>query len=140
MVAHKVLVDSSFLYVLYNRNDPKHQAAQQVARVSAQVFVIPDVVLTEVAFLFRRAGGVMAVARFLDTLVRTNPQLEPVTAADLERARTVMMQYASANLDFVDCCIIALAERLGITELCNFARPDRSIARLKDGTFLELLP
>jgi predicted nucleic acid-binding protein len=51
-----------------------------------------------------------------------------------------MEQYADARLDFVDCCIMALAERLDINQICTFDRRDFVIFRIANGEALELLP
>ena len=59
---------------------------------------------------------------------------------DVKRAIDVMESYADARFDFVDCCIMALTERLNITRICTFDRRDFSIFRPKHCDFLELLP
>lgn len=51
-----------------------------------------------------------------------------------------MRKYRDAELDFVDCCLTALAERLNITRICTFDRRDFSIIRPKHTDYLELLP
>jgi len=51
-----------------------------------------------------------------------------------------MQQYASANLDFVDCCIMALSERLNIVQVGTLDRRDFSIFRPKHVDYLEILP
>lgn len=48
--------------------------------------------------------------------------------------------YQSARFDFVDCCIMALSERLNITQVCTLDRRDFSIFRPGHCPFLELLP
>jgi predicted nucleic acid-binding protein len=59
---------------------------------------------------------------------------------DLRRVQEIMAFYASARLDLVDTCIMALSERLQITKVCTFDRRDFSIFRPKHCDFLELLP
>ena len=139
-MASKVLVDSSFLYELFAQTAPYHAAAQLVANKLQQAFVIPEVVLTEVAFLFRRAGGVPAVVGFLDVLLANEAPIETVTRTDLARAGQIMQQYADSKLDFVDCCLMALSERLAITQVCTFDRRDFAIFRPTHCDYLELLP
>ena len=60
--------------------------------------------------------------------------------ADLQRARAIMAAYPEADLDFVDCCLMALSERLKITQICTFDRRDFSIFRPQHCDYLELLP
>ena len=92
-------------------------------------YLIPDVALTETAFLFQRAGGVKAVLKFLDAVVAAPWTFEPVLQGDLFRAREIMSEYTTAKLDFVDCCIVAIAERLDIRHVFTFDRRDFGIVR-----------
>ncbi len=140
MPLSKILVDSSFLYALYNLDDPYHEEAYAVAELYNGQFVIPYVVLTEVAYLFRRTGDVSAVIQFLDVLIKGGYQYENVSVDDLIRARNIMAQYVDSKLDFVDCCIMALSERLKITQVCTFDRRNFSIFRPKHIRYLDLLP
>src|SRR4051812_18446728 len=105
----EVLVDSSFLYALYATTDKKHLQAIDFSEHTVTRPIIPDVILPEVAFLFSRAGGVPAVARFLGNFVAAKVEPIPVLVADIQRAQVIMTSYASAELDFVDCAIMALA-------------------------------
>ena len=140
MPLDEILVDSGFLYALYDRDDEDNADASAVAELYSGKFIIPYVVLTEVAYLFRRAGDVRAVVRFLDALVKGNYQFEIVSPGDLTRARDIMVQYADAKLDFVDCCIMALSERLNITQVCTLDQRDFNIFRPKHCPYLEIMP
>jgi uncharacterized protein len=140
MPMQKILVDSGFLYALYDRNDPDHEEAAAVADLYSGQFIIPYVVLTEAAYLFRRAGEARAVVRFLDALLQAKYEYEIVSPDDLSRARDIMAQYADARLDFVDCCIMALAERLNITQVCTFDHRDFEIFRPRHIATLDILP
>ncbi len=52
----------------------------------------------------------------------------------------MLRAYPGAKLDFVDCCIMAMSERLNITRVCTFDRRDFSIFRPAHCDYLELLP
>jgi predicted nucleic acid-binding protein len=135
-----LLVDSSFLYAAYDSSDHHHRQALAFARHNPLPFRIPDVALPEVAFLFARSGGVPAVVNFLKELHESRFALECLQQTDLERARQVMARYPEARLDFVDCAIVALAERLNVTRVCTFDRRDFGIVRPSHCDFLQLLP
>jgi predicted nucleic acid-binding protein len=77
---------------------------------------------------------------FLKAFSASNVQVEPVSMNDIRRAAEIMEHFADAKLDFVDCCIMALAERLDIHQICTFDRRDFVIFRRADGEALELLP
>ena len=135
-----ILVDSSFVYALYSTKDQKHRAALEFSEQTAAHPLIPDVVLPEVTFLFHRAGGVPAVTTFLHNFVEAGIETIPLQLVDIRRAEAIMTTYASADLDFVDCAIVALAERLNIRQILTFDRRDFSIVRPQHSAYFELLP
>jgi predicted nucleic acid-binding protein len=67
-------------------------------------------------------------------------RIEALTPADMRRMQQIMIQYASAEFDFADAAIMALAERLNITRVATFDRRDFSQFRPAHCEFLELLP
>jgi predicted nucleic acid-binding protein len=83
---------------------------------------------------------VPAALRFLDRLVAAQPTLQPLTLPDIANARRIMATFPAARLDFVDCCIMALSERLNITQVCTFDRRDFVIFRPQHCNYLDLLP
>lgn len=133
-------MDSSFLYALFRKADPDHQAVRAVFETVKAEFVILQVVLTEAAWLFNRAGGMPLVSAFLDLLAASKIPLEDVTYDDLRRASALMRQYPGTKLELVDCCIVALAERLEITRVATLDRRDFSIVRTQNGSFLDIVP
>ncbi len=135
-----ILIDSSFLIALYNPKDPNHSRAKTFIGEDHYVHLIPQVALPEVTFLLNRAGGSPAVARFLQALTIAQPVLEPIIMADLTRIRVIRDSYRSTQLDFVDCCIVALSERLDIGYVATFDRRDFSIIRPRHVSYLDLLP
>ncbi|MCK6581274.1 MAG: PIN domain-containing protein [Anaerolineae bacterium] len=140
MALPKVLVDSSFLYALFRKADPDHQAVRAIFETVKAEFIIPQVVLTEVAWLFNRAGGMPLVSAFLELLAAAELPLEQVTYNDLHRVSELMRQYPGTKLDLVDCCIVALAERLEINRVATLDRRDFSIIRTQNGSFLAIVP
>jgi predicted nucleic acid-binding protein len=68
MTPSKILVDSSYLFAFLDTKNSKHVDAVSVADLYSGQFVVPDVVLTEVAYLFNREGGISAVLQFLDRI------------------------------------------------------------------------
>lgn len=136
----QTLIDSSFLYTVLDRSTPKHALAVNATKQSTTAYLIPDVVLTETAFLFQRAGGVQAVIHFLDVLVAAQWQYEPVTTVDLIRAREIMAAYPDSRLDFVDCCIMAIAERLNVRDIATFDRRDFGIVRPAHCDYFRISP
>jgi predicted nucleic acid-binding protein len=140
MLIEDILVDSSFLIALYDRNSKSYGAAKETARINRGRYLVPQVVLTEVIYFLKRETGVQGALQFLEEFNASQPYLQDVTVTDLQRVKEIMQQYASSRLDFVDSCIMALSERLAITRVCTLDRRDFTIFRPKHVTTLELLP
>ena len=135
-----VLIDTSFLVALNSKQDKYHSASVEYAFSARAEFLIPDIALTEVAYLIKRDVGEQGVTALIERLVRTDALLQPLLLVDLERAREIMIAYPKAKFDFVDSCIMALAERLNIRQICTFDRRDFSIFKPIHCDYLELLP
>jgi predicted nucleic acid-binding protein len=84
--------------------------------------LIPTVVLPEIGFLFVRDLGHHALERFVDEFADALLQMQDLQHSDLRRVQQIMNTYASAKFDLVDCCIMAMAERLQISQVCTFDR------------------
>ncbi len=135
-----IITDSSFIYALYNREDVHHQRASAFANHYRRSIIVPDVTLPEVSFLFLRDTGYPGVQRFLEQFKRLNARLEPITRTDIIRVHEISVAYTASEFDLVDCCIMALSERLQITQVATFDRRDFSIFVPRHCPYLELLP
>lgn len=140
MPANKVLVDSSFLIALYDRNADEHEEVTETGKIYRGQLLIPQVVLTEVVYLLKREMGLPGAFAFLEEFTNSKPDLQDITVEDLVRVKEIMQRYGSSNLDFVDCCIMALSERLLITQVCTLDHRDFSIFRPSHCEYLEILP
>lgn len=139
-MTRKILIDSNFLYSLYNPADGNYQSSQELTRNPNFSPMIPEITMPEVSFLFARKGGVPAVVRFLIQFAKAGNAPIPMNLTDFQRAGEIMAIYPRAELDFVDCAIMALSERLNITAIATYDRRDFSIFRPKHCDYLELLP
>lgn len=135
-----ILVDSSFLYSLVDHDDKNFSAARDFMTGNREPFIIPAITLAEVTHVLRQRFGQHAVVKFLRLILELRFPLEPIALADVERAVTIMEHYADARFDFADCCIMALSERLSITQVCTLDRRDFAIFRPAHSDYLELLP
>jgi len=140
MTYPQILIDSSFLFALLDENNADYALAQKTFDTTSGRGIIPYVVLTETAYLFGRTGGVPALLRFYDNLIGLNLPFEGVFLDDLRRARHITAQYADAKLDFVDTCLMAIAERLKVETICTFDRRDFLIFRPQHCEYLQVLP
>lgn len=102
--------------------------------------IIPASVLPEVAHLLTRRLGYDATRRFITNLAIEKPPIVELVIQDYERIAAIINQYTDLRLDFADASILALAERLNITNVLTLDRRDFSVLRPKHCTHLELLP
>ena len=133
-------MDSGFLFALFNLRDPWHRNAEEFVAQNTETLFVPNVVLPEVCYLITRDFGHRGIETFLDYFAQLDAQFAPLEFSDLQRVRQVLSTYADAELDIVDCCIIAIAERLDIKHIATFDRRDFSLVRPRHGELLELLP
>lgn len=102
--------------------------------------LVPDLVLPEVSYLLRRNLGYANSLNFFDFFQNRYVRLAPILQGDLAAVYEISQHYADARFDLVDCCIMAIAERLNITRIATFDRRDFSIFQPSHCDFLELLP
>lgn len=124
IIRNNALVDSSFLFTLNSPKDINRPLTERVVHMTMMQYFVSDVVLGEVTYMLRARIGQQAVIEFLTTFSKSSFTLVPVLKEDLTRAGQIMNKYRESDLDFVDCCIFALAERLNITHICTFDERD----------------
>lgn len=101
---------------------------------------MPGPVLTEVCWLLERERGTDAEAAFLDAIARGELELVAVTTADVQRMADLVRQYADLPLGAVDASVIAVAERMGITEVATLDLRHFTVVRPAHVPSLVLLP
>ncbi len=136
-----IIADTSYLFAIYNSKDINHQVAADFAfQTTTDEMLVPDVVLPELAYIFVRDMGYLGLQSLMEAFRISEVEFIALEKSDLGRIHEIIETYASAEFDIVDCCIMALAERLQITRIATFDRRDFSIFRPRHCDFLELLP
>lgn len=80
------------------------------------------------------------MAAFIASLAKTDLILETPTATYYFRSAEILSKYNDANIDFVDACIVAMAERLNIMKILAVDRRHFSVFRPERSNSFELLP
>lgn len=135
-----VLIDASYLVAVGYPHDRNHASAKAFAASEGHRLLVPDVVLVEAMYNLQRLGGTPAAVEYARLLLTQSAPFLSLTTSDYTRAVEILNSYKDIPLDFVDCCITALAERLGITRTCTFDRRDFRIIRPAHTGYFELLP
>lgn len=134
------IVDTSFLVSLINPREQQHQACVAVARQLRERLVIPQVVLPEACYLVDKYVGHPAMRAMVRQLARPPWNLEPLHDEDLNRVAAVLDQYLDQRLDFVDACIVAIAERLRVLRVLTLDRRHFALIRPQHCAAFEILP
>jgi uncharacterized protein len=97
-------------------------------------------VLVEVDYWLVKLGGPEVWSGFVADVQRDAYRLAHLMTADLTRAAELESAYQDLDLGMVDASIVALCERLKLTELATLDRHHFSIVRPRHCSHLTLLP
>lgn len=102
--------------------------------------LLPPTVAAEAGFLIDKLGGAHREIEFLQGVADGGFEPVQLTTADYRRMAELAAQYADMRLGTTDASVIALAERLGITEVATLDRRHFAPVRPRHCTALTLLP
>ncbi len=135
-----ILLDTGCAIALFHKNDLRHRDVLTTISQIREPIVFPVPAITETVYLLRRDAGNEIAVRFVSGLENTPLILENPHPSDYQRAAEIMLQYADANLDFVDALIVTVAERLNITRLLTLDQRDFRLVRPRHCSAFEILP
>lgn len=133
------IFDTGFLFATLDERDP-HHAACSAAYKKEFYPLLPDVVLPELAYLILRELEVEDLTAFLRSVANGNFVVERTTNEDLLRAAEILEKYDDNNIDLVDACIFAMAERLKIRRILTVDRRHFGVFRPAHCEAFELTP
>lgn len=137
----RYLLDSGVLYALVDKNDVHHTAVFEAMSKIREPIIFPVPAVTEVSYFVSRNLGIRALAAFLADLAETDDfALEPPELCDYSRSAEILRKYNDANIDFVDACIVAMAERLNITKILTVDRRHFSTFKPEHCDAFEIVP
>jgi predicted nucleic acid-binding protein len=96
--------------------------------------------VAEVGYLLNREAGVDVEAMFLESLADGDFTAVDLTVEDYRRMAELVRRYGNLPLGTTDACVIAGAERLGLTEVATLDRRHFSVVRPRHVNTLTLLP
>jgi predicted nucleic acid-binding protein len=95
--------------------------------------LVPSPVLGEIGYLLQSRVGPHAEVTFLKSFGGNGFHVTEVEEGDISRIAELVEQYVSLPLGIVDAAVIAIAERLNLTEVLRLAVARRQHAASPDG-------
>ncbi len=102
--------------------------------------LVPATVVAEVSYLLAREAGSRVESLFLRSLADGDFVPVELLAADYRRMADLVVTYASLPLGATDASVIAVAERLDLTEVATLDRRHFTVVRPDHVNALTLLP
>jgi predicted nucleic acid-binding protein len=133
------LLDTGFLLAVLDADDSLHDPCTAALLAEPQP-LLPDIVLPELAYLILRELGYSVLVGFLRSLTRGELVIEKTDVKDLERAAEILEKYADSRVDFVDCMIVAMAERLNIQQILTVDQRHFQLFRPKHCSYFIISP
>lgn len=116
----QVLVDTSAVYALVDRDDAYHRKAVAILRALPRRGLTPlltnFIVAESHALILSRLGAEMARRWLLGQVWR----IEAVHSRDEERAKEIIRRYTDKSFSYTDATSFAVMERLGVREAFGF--------------------
>jgi predicted nucleic acid-binding protein len=134
------LIDSGFLFALLNQKEQAHRSVTNAFAQTPEPWLLPTPAVTEIAYLFGKFLGPIALASFLEYLPTSNIHLVEPNEEDYYRAAQLVRQYYDAPLDLVDSLLVAIAERLRITTILTTDRRHFRLVRPRHCVAFDILP
>jgi uncharacterized protein len=127
------LIDTGPLVATVDRSDKYHQACLEVFAERSGDLLLPSTVLIETCWVISSRLGADAMAKLLggvsEDLTAGNYSLVELTKPDVARMSELARTYGDLRLDATDASVIAIAERLRITDIATLDRRDFSVVR-----------
>lgn len=135
-----LIVDAGPLYAAAATRDRNHQRCVELLTTATRPLVVPELVVTEVAYLLGDRIGPHAEIAFARSLERGEILVEPVPESDWARIVQLAEQYDDLPLGIVDASIVALAERRDLTTIATLDHRHFATVRPRHVDAFILLP
>ncbi|MCP4493836.1 MAG: PIN domain-containing protein [Gammaproteobacteria bacterium] len=126
-----ILIDTGPLVALFNPRDHDHKACRAILETISEPMLTTEAVLTEVMhLLIPGSRGIEGLMSFV-----MSDYLSPVALArsDHQQSFTLMNKYNDLPMDFADATLVAIAEKLKISQVFTLDISDFNAYRIKKG-------
>jgi predicted nucleic acid-binding protein len=135
-----LLCDTGVLLAAGNRKDRVHHACVRLLRQTEGPLLVPSPVLGEVGYLLQSRAGPQAEVTFLNSFGGDGFHIAELEDQDIRRMAELVEAYVDMPLGIVDAAVIALAERLQLTEIATLDQRHFAVVRPNHTQAFTLLP
>jgi predicted nucleic acid-binding protein len=132
------VVDTGPLYAVVDEDDADHARCRAILSDPRYRFVVPALVVAETTYLVGSRLGPRVEARFLRGLETMD--IEAPEPADWRRVADLVERYANFPLGGTDASVVALAERLGASNIVTLDVRHFGAVRPRRGPPFRILP
>jgi uncharacterized protein len=133
-----LLLDTGPVVAAVDRSDNHHARCAALLESADGPLLVPTTVVVEVCWLVEERPDIEAA--FPEAIAAGEFEHVPVTTADVTRRAELVRTYADLPLGAVDASVIAVAERLKLTDVATLDRRHFTVVRPKHAKALNLLP
>ncbi|MDQ2813086.1 MAG: PIN domain-containing protein [Actinomycetota bacterium] len=135
-----LLCDTGVLLAAGNVKDHAHRACLNLLRQAEGPLLVPSPVLGEIGYLLQSRVGPQAEVAFLRSFGGDGFHVTELQGPDLQRMAELVETYIDLPLGIVDAAVIAIAERLRLTEVATLDHRHFTVVRPSHTTAFTLLP
>ena len=138
-----IVCDTGPLVAAALSNDTDHATCVRLfndMHAAGRDLLVPATVTAEVGYLLAREAGARVESLFLRSLAQGDFAAVDLTAADYARMAELVDTYGDLPLGTTDASVIAVAERLKLTDVATLDRRHFTVVRPSHVNSLTLLP
>ncbi len=137
-----IVCDTGPLVAAALSNDSVHKASVELftaLHAARRELLVPATVVAEVGYLLAREAGARVESLFLQSLAEEDFTPVDLTSTDYARMSDLVSTYESLPLGTTDASVVAIAERLGLTDVATLDRRHFTVVRPRHVDALTLL-
>jgi uncharacterized protein len=138
-----IVCDTGPLVAAALSNDYYHSACVKLfndLHAGERKLLVPATVVAEVGYLLNREAGPALESLFLRSIADGDFMAVDLTAEDYARMADLVAKYGDLPLGTTDASVVAVAERLKVTEVATLDRRHFNVVRPAHVSTLRLLP
>jgi predicted nucleic acid-binding protein len=138
-----IVCDTGPLVAAALSNDSYHLSCVKLfndLHAAGRELLVPATVIAEVGYLLNREAGPRVESLFLRSIADGDFTAVDLSTADYARMADLVVKYGSLPLGTTDASVVAVAERMKLTEVATLDRRHFSVVRPNHVNALTLLP